>query len=237
MTKKKSFQLTLTALAAGAAAAVLRYFLYAAAVDDRGLLIKGHPLEIAGWALLAALLGALYFLTNGLSKTRLQVPVGPVPGAGSILLALGLAAAALHADPRFSLMKIAGMIAWLAAACMIFSGISRFQKKRPFFLLMVVPCIFFILYLVGLYQVLRGIPQIGDCLPAVGAAVSMLMLSYHQAAMDLHSSNVRSQVFYSGLTVFFCLTCLAEGRNPVFYACGAGWAGLNLLTLREERKD
>ena len=237
ITNGKKYMLAEASAAAGLLGLLLRWLLYRSAVDDRGLLVFGHPLAIAGWLLPLALLCLLIQAVLKMPKASPAVPLGAVPGVGCILMTFGLLALSLQLDDSVAILRASRLLGLLAAVCMALAGISRFLNQRPFFLLMVIPGIFFAVFLVGMYQKMRGIPQMDDCLPMIGASVVMMLYSYHQAAMDLGCSTFRSQIVLGCLTVYFCLTSLVNGESPVFYLCGAGWALMGILSLREERTE
>ena len=237
MTKSQKYIYAAAAAAAGLTELLLRYLLYRMGVDDQGRLVFGHPLAAAVWLLPLLLLPVLVLAAGKLPKESPAVPLGKLPAVGSILLTAGLAAGVLKMESVGAMLKAARILGCLSAVSMCAAAVFRMKGKRPSFLLMVIPCIFFGVFLLSTYQRVRGLPQIMDCLPMMGAGISLLLYVYHQAALDLKSSSFRSQMIYGCLSIFFCITALLDGENPVLYGGCALWAACGIISLQEERKE
>ena len=120
----------------GLAALVLRRQLYLTAVDDKGLLVKMHPLSLVLLALTAAVLLLIYFAVRKQEESDAfeDSPCRGVPSAlGHGVMAFGILAAVLRGG--------SGMVGYLAVAwrwlgmaspvCLLAAASARLLRKKP----------------------------------------------------------------------------------------------------------
>lgn len=223
-----SRKLSVTVLLAGLAALALRMALYAAAVDAKGLLIRWHPLEIA---LTVLTLTVLAILVPGVRKQ--EIPAGfethfpaSLPGAfGSAAAGTGILLTVLAgSSPSGSYLDAAWQILGLAApACFLLAGLARVLGKKPFFLLHVVICLFFVLHIVTRYQLWSGNPQLQDYVFSLLGTMTLMFFGFYTAAREAGYGNYPIQLGMGLAAVYFCLGELARSSSPDLYLGGLLW--------------
>ena len=223
-----SRKLSVTVLLAGLAALALRMALYAAAVDAKGLLIRWHPLEIA---LTVLTLTVLAILVPGVRKQ--EIPAGfethfpaSLPGAfGSAAAGTGILLTVLAgSSPTGSYLDAAWQILGLAApACFLLAGLARVLGKKPFFLLHVVICLFFVLHIVTRYQLWSGNPQLQDYVFSLLGTMTLMFFGFYTAAREAGYGNYPIQLGMGLAAVYFCLGELARSSGPALYLGGLLW--------------
>lgn len=208
----------------GAAALVLRKSLYTTCVDAKGLLLRGHPLGLA----LTALTGAALILAAGLGWKRKN----PEAEAGKLLGAFGNAAAGagilvtvLMGKPAMgNYLESAWYYLGLAApVCLLLAGAAKAMGKRPFFLLHVMPCLFFLVHIVTRYQLWSSQPQMQDYVFALLGAAALMFFGFYTAALeaDCGSPGVRLGMGLSA--VYLCMAEVARSSCPGLYLGGMLW--------------
>lgn len=223
-----SRKLSVTVLLAGLAALALRMALYAAAVDAKGLLVRWHPLEIT---LTVLTLTVLAILVPGVRKQ--EIPAGfethfpaSLPGAfGSAAAGTGILLTVLAgSSPSGSYLDAAWQILGLAApACFLLAGLARVLGKKPFFLLHVVICLFFVLHIVTRYQLWSGNPQLQDYVFSLLGTMTLMFFGFYTAAREAGYGNYPIQLGMGLAAVYFCLGELARSSSPDLYLGGLLW--------------
>ena len=225
----------------GAAAFALRSALYAVAVDVKGLLLRGHPLEIGLTALTVAamLLAALVAWKEEKSGFDAK-PLGNClaalgnAAAGAGILATVLTAESLAAGYLASAWQILG---YAAPACLLLAGITRMLGKRPFFLLYVAACLFFLVHIVTRYQLWSANPQMQDYVFALLAAMAQMFFGFYEASQEAGCGNYRMKLGMGLAAIYLCLAELARSSCPALYLGGILWVLTELVTVqkREEK--
>ena len=238
---KKLHFLPLAALGFGMAAFGLRAALYAFAVDVKGLLVSGHPLTCALWAVVAA--GAAFILWNVRSQkgsSTYEDNFSPSNDAaiGSGLMALGLLMTVTGQPTAASgtlglLWKILGILSIPAVAL---SGVSRYRGKCPFFGFHALLCVFLLIHMVSRYQEWSGNPQLQDYVFELLATVALTLFSYHCAAFETDMGSRRMQLATGLLAVLLCPAALAGSESGWLYIYGTVWAFSNLCSLTPPRE-
>ena len=217
------------AAVSGLVIAGLREWLYAAALDEKNLLMPFHPLEMLIWAITAVMAVVLLLWVRKRGYAYGEVPTGLAAALGCFALALALVPEVLALRGDFlSLMEklclYGGILAVPSVACV---GICRLRGKTPFFGFHALLCAWICLRLVVIYRVWSGDPQLMDYVLPMMANVCMGLFAYQQAAWDVNSASPRSLLCWGLLAVFFCMGSLGS-EEPLFYAAGAFWALTNL---------
>lgn len=231
----RSHFLTFAALASGALALVLRWALYALAVDEKGLLPVVHPLEALLWVLTAAAAAFLIFRVRKLDgSNRYTDNFGPsLPAlAGAWAMAAGILATVLTADAAYAspmslLWKVTG---FLSVPALVLTGLARKQGKRPLFLFHFVVCVHFALHMVSRYQSWSGNPQLQDYFYSLFGIVLLMLFAFYQAAFDVGSGKRRMQLAIGLLAAYCCLAALAHTECPALYLGGGVWTLTGLCT-------
>lgn len=214
----------------------LRRALYATALDEKNLLIAGHPLELGLWAMV--LLGALLVLgivwkLDGINEYEENFKPSFAAGAAYLLLALVIGKMVLFNDFQ-GMERIAIAQRALGAAAvpaLVWGSICRIRGKKPLFLIHALLCVFLLLYLISWYQSWSGNPQLQDYVFDLLAAVALILFSYHCAAFEAGMGNRRLQITMGLLAVLLCGGALAGSVNHDLYAAGLLWAAADLCRL------
>lgn len=239
---KKFHFLPFTALVLGAAAFGLRTGLYSFAVDQRGLLVSGHPLSYALWAVV--MFGAAFLLWNVRKLDGSNVYEdnfsSSTPAAFSCgLMALGLLMTVKLQSPvgtgaAVLLWRILGI---LCIPAMVWAGVSRGQGKKPFFGTHAVLCLFLLIHMIGRYQLWSANPQLQDYVFELLAAISLTLFSYYCAAFEADMGSRRMQLATGLLAVLLCPVALAGSEPGWLYVYGTVWVLFNLCTLTPPPKE
>ena len=239
---KTSNRLPLILLAPGIAAAMLRVRLYAVALDEKGLLLSGHPLRFALWAAVAAgaaLIAAMVWKQQGEKTYAANFTGSAAAGSAGFLMAATVLTMALNtvlpASETIALVwKILG---FLAAPALVWTGIRRSREKTPFFAGHGLLCLFLLLYAVSRYQLWSGNPQLQDYVFELLAILALVLFSYHHAAFEADMGS-RRWLLASGMAVLLLAPAAIPGSaTPGLYAAGLVWAACDLCPLTPPEKE
>ena len=221
-------------LVLGSAAFALRKLLYANGMDARGLLVRNSPLEIA----LMVLTGVALTLV-ALTARRAEAcgESASLPAAlGNVAAGAGILATVLTAAPGMGgYLETAWRYLGLAApVCLLLAAIAGAFGRRPFFLLHVTGCLFFLVHIVTRYQVWSAVPQLQDYVFALLGAMGLLFFSFYTAAREAGCGNARMRLGMGLAAIYFCLAELARSSSPALYLGGLVWV---LTELTGEKKE
>lgn len=227
--RKKGLGLTLAVLLPGIIAMLLRQQLYLTAVDVKGLLLRNTPLEL----LVLALTGAvLIFLLLVLRKDRgsnsytdnysasILGALGHVAGAAGIFLTV-------YTQPPImegyigTAWQILGMG---APACLLLAGVVRLLGRKPFFLLHVIPSLFYLLHVVNCYQLWSSDPQMQNYLFTLLSTLALALFAHYTAAFEADCGNRRMTLGTALAAVYLCLAELGHSTAPFLYLGSMLWA-------------
>jgi len=228
-TRKNGSWLSAAVLILGSAALLLRRQLYLTGVDGKGLLLRGTLLE-TGLLLLTAAVPVLLVLTvektAGSPRFEDNYSAGIPAALGHGAMALGVLSSLLTAG-SLPAGYLGAAWRWLGIAtpfCLLLAGGSRLFRKKPFFLLHVVPCLFLLVHIVSNYQTWSSLPQLQDYLFGLLGSLALALFSYYTAAFEADCGN-RRMVRLTGLAaVYLCLAELGRTHQPLLYLGGAVWA-------------
>ncbi|MBR3950097.1 MAG: hypothetical protein IKJ84_05420 [Oscillospiraceae bacterium] len=225
----------------GIAALVLRLVLNMVAVDEKGLLVAGHPLVAALAALTAAaLLVALVFgkKLEGSAAYADNFTASIPAMVGHFAAAAGIAVTVLTRQPMMPGYLGQGwkLLGYLAPVCLVLAGVSRGRGKRPFFGFHLIPCLFLVFHLVNHYRSWSGEPQILDYGFTFFGTMALTLFAFYSCCFDAEAGNRGMQLF-SGLAAGFLLLAeLAETAYFSLYLGGILWAFGDLCTLYPKPK-
>lgn len=218
----------------GLAALVLRRMLYITAADAKGLLLRGHPLSLALLALTAAVLLLICFAVRKQEESAVSEESTFPSALGHTVMALGILATVLSGGPRTTgyLGTAWRWLGFAAPVCLLAAGAAGLTRKKPFFLLHVVPCLFFVVYIVSNYQIWSGNPQMQDYLFALLGTMALMFFSFYTAALEAGCGSRRMALGMGLAAIYLCLAELANSTYPVLYFAGAIWIRAELFALR-----
>ncbi len=220
------------------AAAVLRWGFLAVGLDEKGLLVRNHPLELTFWAVLAVWLAlVLGYVRKQERSSRYEDSFGPsAPGAlGHVLLAAAVLAMMLGGEaPSGRIGLLRTVLGWAAVPALVWAGICRRKGKTPFFLTYAAVCLFFLLQLVSRYQSWSGNPQMMLYVPELLALVALEVFSYQLAAFAADKGSRRSCLALGLLAPVLCAGAMVGTENALLYLAGGIWAVTNLCKGKGE---
>lgn len=213
---------------------LLRHRLYQVGLDEKNLLVEGHPLELGLWLCTAAAFACIAFgvlrQKQSVSPSPVVSALGHVLGASGILLTV-LLSGNLVPQPFAAMWKYVGI---LALAGMLYAAIAMVLGKRPFFGVYAVLCLFFALHLVGHYKFWCSDPQLQNYVFSFLGALALMAFSYHCAAALLNRHSDRAMRGWGLLAAYFSLVALSATEYPFLYLGCAVWV---LLCLYRPGKE
>lgn len=231
----KPKSLPVLTLGLGVLGLLLRWLLYRVGVDEKGLLMSAHILEILLWVLtaaVAALIIATVWKLDGSNRYADNFSASVESAGGAFILAIGIFITLLGDGEAFTTLdKIRKAAGYLSVVSLIMAGICRFQGRRPFFAYHSLTCVFFAVYMVSRYQAWSGDPQLQDHVFNLFACVTLTLFAFYQAAFDVGSGKRRMQLAMGLLAVYSCLVVLANTEHWLLYLAGAVWTVTNLCSL------
>lgn len=217
---------------------ILRGGLYAVAVDDKNLLLRGHPLEIALWLITAAVVVLV------LSAVRKQAGSGcyedsfgasRMGALGTAMLAVGIFVTVLKDGLAVSgLEQIRDILGIASGAAMAVVAFCRWKGQKPFFALHALVCVFFAIHMVTCYRGWSSNPQIQDYVFSLFACVGLMLFSYQQAAFAVDAGKRRILLGVGLLAAYACFVSLSGTNNWILYFTGGNWIILDLCCLKAE---
>lgn len=220
----------------GLVTAGLRFGLYAACLDEKNLIVGGHPLELLVWVVTAAALVLLTLLVlplQGACSWEDNFRAGIPGGVGSLALAAGIAASVLtHWQEACAMPELLqNALGALSAAGMVWVAVCRFRGKKPAFVCHSLVCLYFCVYLLGQYRIWSGNPQLQDYVFFLLACVCMGLFSYQQAAFEVGLGNRRKLLLPGLAGGFFGIAALYGAYDLPLCVGGAVWMLTNLCAL------
>ena len=200
-------------LALGAAAMAARGLLYLVAVDEKGLLVRNHPLSWLLWVLCAAAaVPALLQLTAGKASGKYGDNFAPgragTVGVAAMAVGISLTVSEGNDLSRSMLVLLWEVSGLLAAAGLLWSAVCRSKGRQPVLPVSALVCLFLGLHLVSRYQSWSGDPQTMDWAFSLLGTVGLTLCAYQLTAFSADAGHRRSFRFEGLLTVFLCCAAL-----------------------------
>ena len=221
---KNQLILSVTALL-GLVGAFLHHRMLVTGLDEKGLLIPGHPMTIALWVLCLGFIAAAFGISQTQKVTasfRKHFPACKIRGALSIA---GGAAVALYAVTLvLQAQLLVGVLGIAAGIGMAFTGLCRFQGKHPSPMFHCIVCVFFIVRLVLSFQGWSADPQLQDYVVQLMACINLMMFAFHRASSDANMLNPKRTAFFGLCASFFCLASLADTSMALLFIGAGLWS-------------
>ena len=217
--------------------------LYTTCMDEKGLLVSGHPLLwVLGLLTVAAmLLIFLYCRASQGSDRFAECFPKSLPGAiGSFVAAAGALVVTLtELGQDLTLPGIAcTVLGFLAVVSFCVTGLCRSKGQRPLSVYHGAISLYFALRLVCHYRTWSANPQLTDNLFCILASVCLMLTAYHRAAFDAGIGKRRSFLFFSLLALLLSVMALLGEDSCWLYLCGGIWALTGILEVpKKEAKD
>lgn len=227
----------LLGLALGLVGAGCRFLLYALGMDEKGLLVPGHPAAVLLWvvtaaAVLAAVLAAMTFREDNKApdETCRSIP----EALGTAVMALGVLSTLLLPENNgiATLLRLHRILSVLAFFCLLAAAVFRLMGKPVPFGCYAGAAVFFFVHVVTRYRAWSGNPQMADYLHALGAGLCLSLVSYYETALVVGLGGRRQRFALGILGIFCCVAAAARGEYPLMHLCGAVWILSVLLTVR-----
>lgn len=214
------------ALLGGLLAAALRFWLYTKGMDDKGLLLVGHPAHYLIWVVTAVVLPLLFIGSRALkdgNKFRSNFPADPISAAGCIIAAAGVFYDALGHFGGDGLQLASGILGIFSAAALIFIGFCRLKGRYPSVIFNTFICLYLMMTLVALYRVWSAAPQLQDYIFPLTGCIATMLACYHDAAFAVNFGSRKAHTFFHAAAVFLCLASLPHNSSWPFYLTLAVW--------------
>lgn len=220
----------------GGIALVLRWLLYAVAVDEKNLLAVNHPLEIGLWVLSGAalvLIAASVWKLEGTERYGANFFASFPAFLGHTAAAVGILVTTLLNEPGMSgpLGTVWKVLGYGAPVCLVLAGLARWKGKQPFFLLHTVVCLYFAVHVVNHYQLWCSNPQIQDYIFALLGTVALCLFGFYCAAFAVNMGKRRMQLGMGLAAVYLCAAEMAATVYPYLYLGGMIWAYTGLCSV------
>ncbi len=224
----------------GAANAGIRYWMYTAAVDEKGLLLRWSPPGILCLSLSAVtallILGAV-LTGKGSDRYGENFPPSLLGGICACLLAAAIGWSCLGSFQTLdTLGKLRMVVGWASVPCLLLTAYGRIRGVRPIFLLHGIVCLFFGLNLADHYRIWSAEPQMADYIFQLLSAVGLLLTAYHRTAFDVGLGGRKGLQSASLLAGFFCFSAVTASQEAVFYLAGGLWCLGSLFGAGRRRK-
>lgn len=210
-------------LGLGCVGGALRFWLYRSAVDEKGLLVSWHPLELVLWALaLLVLTLALVFTGKELKRRRDE----QLEALGQVMCAVGIAISAAGGfRAGAGTLDLVHMALGLAAAVSLcYGAILRWQGKPEPIFCAAMSCVFFALHLVCRYREWSAHPQVQDYFFPLAGSVCAMIFGY----LRCESGKPKLRRVVGLVGTFCCMCAICKTLDPAMYLGGALWMITNL---------
>lgn len=207
----------------GALGLVLGRLLYALATDDRGLLVRNHPLSILLCLLIpVALVVAVLAARKADPKMATGTGAAPLAAVGLVLTAVSLALSILTTDVSTlggpgKLWCVLGVLSTLS---LLWGAGCDLRGKETFFACDLALCLFLLSHLVSNYRLWCADPQILDYLFEMLGTGTWMLFAYYCACARVGLGKPRMHLATGLLTVVFCLAAL--GTKADVWLCLGG---------------
>lgn len=225
--KNPKFFLTLAA-GVGALGLVLGRLLYALALDDRGLLVRGHLLSVLLCLTIpASLVIALLALPGRKEEIPADFPRSPWAALGHCLAAVCIAVTVLTEDPGnlYLTGKLWQILGLLAAVGLLATGWQRYQGKAPGFAGFLALCLFLLSHIISHYARWCADPQILDYLFEMLGVGLWMLFAYYLACCCVGLDKPRMRLATGLMAVALCLTAMGTGAGMWMCLGGAIFSG------------
>lgn len=231
--KKYLPHIDLVTLAASVVGILLRFWLAAVGVDEKGLYPANHISWILLILLTICLLAVLFLLARNAGKNRFYNDNYTASLPGALGFAAGSAGLIVTAVRHFltrgiRLYTVAGVLGILAAAALLLGGWCRYKGKKPHFIVFALPCAYLGVRLFCMGHAWGDEPELCRFLIAFFATAACVLATYQLWAFSVDLGKRTSSMLWSLMAVYLCLVSVPGDGDAVFYLTMAVWLFLNL---------
>ena len=212
----------------GIFAMLMRFWLLNTGVDQRGLLITGHPGYILSYVVCILLPIGLFILLRK-EKVKLHFSATPFAAAGYFALAIGLCLGAwnLVFSPYLAMRLATGIFGMAGAACALIAGVYALKGKKTHPLFFCPAILFFACFLYCRYQQWSAEPEIQQFAFQLLAAVLSMISLYQRAALSARIGNGKKYLMWSRCAIIVCLAAIPGSQLPLLWLATAAFFGLD----------
>ena len=205
----------------GMACLFVRQWLFSTGIDQKGLLVTGHPGILLSWLFLVVVICVLC-----LSLRKRQVYHFSPTALSSVsmvffALGYGFTAWQLLVTRAQILSTVTGILAAFSALCTILLAVALGRKLRLHPFVYCPPALFLMLFLVCRYQQWSGESEVHRYLFQMLAVVALMFTTYHRAALESDKKGVRPYLLLSRGAIFCCIAAIPGSSYGVLYGCCA----------------
>lgn len=239
-TSVKSHILPVFTLGAGGLGFALRLWLFATGVDEKGLLVAGHPATVLSFLLSAAMMAVLFLYTVKIPKLSYGEAF-----PGSVWAAVGnwIAAAGILIVDTTELVTVADAMTAVcfaaglaAAASLVYLGICRLRQKHPSMFFHSAITVYMVLHLICQYRSWSPEPQLQAYCFQLFASVLLMLAVYHRTALTAKEGSCRWFLFCNQAALFFCCLSLQE-ESRLFYLTMGAWMALDGMAIPQPQQE
>lgn len=232
----KSTQMPVTVLVGGLVGLVLRAWLLTTGVDQKGLLVSGHPADVLTWLLTFLLLAAVIFACLPLTeatKYRFNFPASTAGAVGKLLAAAGIAVTStgqlFSGGDGFTVF--CAVLGILSAAALVFLAYCHWKGLHPSLIFHGLISIYVMFLLVLQCRAWGHNPQLQDYFFQLLATVCVMLACYQRAMFDANQGNRRSYAITHFAAAYFCIAALPGSDYVIFFLTCGIWMLTDLCRL------
>lgn len=220
---------------------LLRLWTLSGGTDKENLHIPVPAAWIALWIVTALVPLLIIYITKPLAdpvKYNLNFPASPVSAVGTLCgaLAVSLAGVRSFSNSTDVLMLITGLLGMASGVVLLMAGYARLKGMRVNFLYHGIPCLFMALHIFNQCKQWSNVPHSSPFLFGFLCQICAMLAVYQLCAFDVDMGKRRASLFWSLMSVYFCLVALPTADNLIFCGCIAVWMLTNLCSLRPAKK-
>jgi hypothetical protein len=225
-------------MGAGGLGLALRLWLFSA-VDEKGLLPKGHPADGALYILSALVLGILFLATRQLARRHirakqvrmLRILACVAGGLSLVIIAFSAhSGSVIRLEGTAKVIRILGGLVLLVKALLAAAG-----KKSPYWLTALLTMAL-VANTVAQCQVWGSVPQLQEFFFPLLASVFLVFSAYYKTTLLAGQDSARKLAFFSQSALYFCCLSLNAEQWPLYLGM-LFWAAVQLYPCILKKKE
>ena len=208
---------------------LLRSYLYASAIDRKGLLISGHWATLGLIGLTVLFLAGLVLLARN-PEEELDYWDCFTPSiwrcCGSLMAATAILLRTLWSNTSLTAYvdKITVLFGVAAAIGLLIASFAFLSGSKPSFLCHSAVSIYFALQMVAHYRQWSADPQLMDYFYYVAAFICLMLSAYFLTQFHVNPFSHRALWISAMAAVYFCVVAIPESGDTTFLLLCAIWA-------------
>jgi hypothetical protein len=180
----------------------------------------------------------LYAALGCLNLILVAILVDILPIPSVFVAAVGLVLTGFRAtgNPSTIYSVVMILLSMAAALGLCLAAVARLRGNKQPFWAYLIACLFLGLRLFDRCRGWSEVPQTGLYLFPFLASVCLLLAFFYISAMQVDLPNRRMSLFFSLISIYLCIVCLAFSDELLFYLCMIVFLATNLPNLRPIKK-